>query len=179
MDERNHSHMSKYFMTSYLVSPSPKPNTRWGFSLIEIIIGIFMFTVVVLSIFGYYKKVLESGFLLEEGVEAVRLLRDGGWTANIAALTNGTTYYLSWNGTNWVTTLTPLQVEGIFTRTVTFSAVNRESAAGPTQDNIVLSGGVLDPGTRKVNIAVSWMPIGSAALSTETVETYITNMFSN
>ncbi len=160
-----------------------------GFSLVEIVVGIGMLTTFIGANFLYYKKVLEvsqqttrhiqSGFLLEEGVEAVKLLRDESWSGRIATLTNGTTYYLLWNGIKWTSTTTRQMVENVFTRSFTVRAVYRDNT-GPltTFDNIITSGGALDVGTKKVVVSVTW-PVKGGAISTSTAETYITNIFNN
>lgn len=158
--------------------------TASGFTLVEIVIGIGMLTIFFLANSMYYQQVLEvseqttkhiqSGFLIEEGIEAVKLLRDRGWTPYIASLTTGTTYYLSWNGAMWVSTLTPQLIENTFTRSFVISSVERD-----VNDDIVSTGGVVDPNTRKVVVSVSWTPKNGAATSTKFAETYIMNLFNN
>lgn len=155
-----------------------------GFTIIEIILGIAMITVFLVSNSYYYKKLLDasqettrniqSGFLLEEGIEVAKLMRDTSWSANIAPLTLGAQYYFRWTGTAWEATTTPQIVETVFTRTFSASAVNRDGT-----DNIVTSGGVVDSGTKKIRVDVSWISKGNRATSTKSVETYITNLFSN
>lgn len=159
--------------------------TRAGFSLIEIILGIGMLTVSLVSVTAYYKKVLDvsvdtthhiqSGFLLEEGVEAVKMLRDQGWATKIAALSTTTTYYLAWSGTQWTSTILPQAVENTFMRSFTLADVFRDAS-----DNIVSSGGTYyDPGTKKVTVSIAWTRKGSKSVATDTAETYITNLFNN
>lgn len=109
----------------------------------------------------------QASYLLEEGAEAVRSIRDTSW-ATIAALTNGTTYYLSWSGTAWSLTTTPSTVDA-FTRTVVLSAVSRDST-----DDIVESGGTLDTDTRKVVITTTWS--AQSASRSENVSLYLTNI---
>ena len=152
------------------------PNQHAGFTIIEIVLGIAMITIFLVSNSYYYKKLLDtsqettrniqSGFLLEEGVEAVKLMRDGGWSANIAPLNLGTQYYLQWTGTAWEATTTPQIVESVFTRTFTASAVNR---AIDGTDNIVTSGGAVDSGTMKIRVDVSWISKGNRATSTKSI----------
>ena len=141
-----------------------------------------MLALFIVSIALYYRKALEvsqetthhiqAGFLLEEGIEAVKSLRDDGWTSNIIPLNAGTAYYLTWNGSKWAATTTSAQIENTFWRTATFSTVSRDG-----NDDIVASGGVNDPGTRKVRIDVTWDK--KTASTTESIETYITNLFNN
>ena len=160
-----------------------------GFSLIEIVLGIGMLTVSLVSITSYYKKVLDvstdttrhiqSGFLLEEGLESVKMLRAQGFTSMIAALSTTTTYYLYWSGTQWTSTTTPQMVENYFVRSFRLSDINRNDIAGPTKDDIVSTGGVYDPGTKKVTMSVVWTRKGTKSMATDTAETYITNLFNN
>ncbi|HSE35369.1 MAG TPA: hypothetical protein VLB83_04575 [Candidatus Paceibacterota bacterium] len=153
-----------------------------GFTLIEILLGASMLALFIVSIALYYRKALEvsqetthhiqAGFLLEEGIEAVKSMRDDGWTTYIATLNPGTSYYLYWNGSKWRATTTPLQVENTFWRSVILSSVNRD-----VNDDIVTTGGSADAGTRKVRVDVTWNK--KTASSTESIETYITNLFNN
>ena len=153
-----------------------------GFSLIEIVLGVSMITTVLLSVMLYYKKVLDvsetttrhiqSGFLIEEGFESIKLLRDTSWSTKIAPLSTSTSYYLYWSGTAWTATTTPQNIENVFTRTFRLSDVKRDGS-----DNIAVAG-TLDAGTKKVDVYVSWQKRGGA-MATDTAETYITNLFSN
>lgn len=155
-----------------------------GFTLVEIVLGIGMITMFFLANSYYYRQILnvsqqttrhiQAGFLLEEGVEAVKLLRDQGWTTQITTLTNGTTYYLYWSGTAWTATTTPQLIENVFTRSFIMSSVSRNGS-----DNIVASGGTLDTGTKKVVMSVSWPLKSGTGSSTESIETYIANILSN
>lgn len=158
-------------------------DTSGGFSLIEVILAASMLTVALVSVSAYYKKVLDvsynttlhiqSGFLLEEGFESVKLLRDTGWSNKIATLSTTTTYYLYWTGTQWTATTTKQVVENTFTRSFTVSDVKRDGS-----DNIAAAG-TYDAGTMKVKINVAWIRKGSGGVATDTAETYITNLFSN
>lgn len=91
----------------------------------------------------------QAAYLLEEGAEAVKLIRGEGWS-NISALTDSTDYYLSFSGTAWTLSTTP-NTNTPFTRVVNFDEVERDA-----NDDIVTSGGTVDTGTRYVNIEVSW-----------------------
>lgn len=148
-----------------------------GFFLIEVVVAASIISVVLILLLGSIQNSVQASkrslertqvsYLLEEGAEATKSIRDGSWST-ISALTNGTTYYLSWNGSGWSFTTTPQQIDA-FTRTVTFDSVSRESS-----DDIVTAGGTLDPGTRKITVAVSWStPSGT---QTETLVFYIANI---
>lgn len=151
--------------------------------LVEVLVASSLLTLILVSVGLYYKKVLDvsedttrhiqSGFLLEEGIEALKQMRDEGWTSTIASLTPGTTYYFLWNGSKWTTTSAPQKVENLFYRSFVLADVYRDGS-----DNIA-SAGTLDPGTKKVSMKVEWRRQGGNATTTESAETYITNLFSN
>ncbi len=149
-----------------------------GFGLIEIIVGT---AIISISFFGLMSvanlsfKILQksshnlkAGFLLEEGAEAIKILRDDGWN-NINSLSNGVNYYLSFNGATWVTTTTPVYVDNIFERKFVLSQVLRDA------NDDISSSGVVDPDTKKVTISIYWKEGGSGVV--QTFSTYITNLF--
>ena len=154
-----------------------------GFSLIEIVLGIGMLTVSMVSITSYYKKVLDvsndttrhiqSGFLLEEGLESVKMLRDQSWTTKIAALSTTTSYYLYWSGAQWTATTSPQLIENAFVRSFQLTDVKRDAS-----DNIA-NVGTYDPGTKKLTVYVAWSHKGTKNVATDTAETYVTNLFNN
>ena len=160
-----------------------KISIQKGFGLIEIVLGIGMLTVSMVSITSYYKKVLDvsndttrhiqSGFLLEEGLESVKMLRDQSWTTKIAALSTTTSYYLYWSGTQWTATTSSQLVENTFVRSFQLTDVKRDAS-----DNIA-NVGTYDPGTKKLTVYVAWSHKGTKNVATDTAETYVTNLFNN
>ena len=74
--------------------------SRRGFMMVEILVAASIITVSILASMAVTQKsvsisrqafhINQAAFLLEEGVEAVRTIRDNGW-ANISALIVGTT----------------------------------------------------------------------------------------
>ncbi len=154
-----------------------------GMSLIEVIVGAAIMASSLVAIIGLYGGLtslslrttprVQAAMLLEEGAEIVRLMRDSGWTSQIGTLTNGTPYRLIWSSNAWRATTTASAIDGLFDRTVTLAAVNRDA----TSYNIVSSGGALDTGTRRATITVSW-PDGAATTS-KSVQLYIHNSFNN
>ncbi len=151
-----------------------------GFLLVEVVVAFSIITISVIAAMEVAQKSIaigrqafhttQAGFLLEEGGEAVRVLRDNVWT-NISLLVNGTTYYPTFAGGTWTLSTTFSRV-GIFTRTVSIASVSRDNT---TQD-IVSSGGGDDPGTKLVTVTVSWLE--GATTVTKTLQFYITNIFS-
>lgn len=160
--------------------PNKKLNT--GVSLIEAVVGIGIIVIAMLGIISAYQYFLKSGlantekiqavFLLEEGIEVMRYLRDDSWS-NISNLSTTTNYYLNFSGTNWSTTTTPTPVF-IFTRTVSLSDVYRKDS----DDTIVASSSseakTFDPNTRLITISVSYPLSGDMTLST-----YLSDIFNN
>ena len=147
--------------------------------MVEVLVAVAIITIAVLSATAVAQKSvavsrqsthnLQAAFLLEEGAEAVRVVRDDNWT-NISGLTNGTNYFPTFSGGTWTLSATSNTVDS-FTRKVVFSAVNRDSVSG----DIVSSGGTLDTGTKFVEISVSWTE-GTTNLS-KSLSFYITNLF--
>ncbi len=154
-----------------------------GFGLVETVVGAAILIVLMLGLAQVgqfaFRLVDESSlriraaFLVEEGIEVVRILRDTSFTSNIAPLALDTDHYLSFSGGTFLLGTAPVApVDGIFDRRVRFSAVNRDTA-----DDIVASGGTLDPNTKRVTVTVSWQNRGRTASTT--ISTYLTNLFSN
>lgn len=157
-----------------------------GFTLIEIVLAASILTTFMVSIALYYKKILDvsedttryiqSGFLLEEGLEAVKLIRDVSWVTGIAPLSTTTTYYLYWTGTAWTSTTTSGVIENTFTRTFTVGDVFRDGS-----DNIVptIALGTFGTSSKKIMFTMVWQSKGGRATTTASAETYIMNLFNN
>ncbi len=158
-------------------------NYSKGFSLIEVLIACGIISVCIFALMTTATKGIQlsnqalrqtqASLLLEEGGEAVKSIRDTNWTT-ISSLTVGTTYYLSYStSTNTWSLGTSVQspIDSLFTRTVVFTAVNRDS-----NDDIVTSGGTLDARTKKVTVTVSW-PSYDASTTSRTLTFYISDIF--
>jgi Tfp pilus assembly protein PilV len=153
-----------------------KNNT--GFFLIEAIIASAIISTTLVIMLGVMSNVVgvsatalqktQASYLLEEGVEAAKILRNQSWT-NITTLTPGTTYYLVWSGSAWSYTQT-VQTTGIFTRSIAVATVSRDGS-----DNITTSGGTVDSGTLKMTITVTWKS-QTGTTNTETLPFYITSI---
>lgn len=158
-----------------------KKRAMAGFSLVEAIVGISIFSVFIFSLMLALQlsqriasesvRNIQASFLMEEGVDAVKTLRDRSWSSNIANLSNGTNYYLYFNGTAWTTTANNVYIDGIFERKLNLSGVYRNAS-----DDIASSGS-LDAGTRKASVSVSWL--GRSGTTTKNASFYITDLFSN
>lgn len=109
----------------------------------------------------------------QEGIEAVRTIRDESWSTNLTSIVNDTNYYLAISGGKWTVSQTPAPLlNTMFTRTIKFYEVSRD-----VDGNIVASGGTVDPKTKRVVSAVSWSE--RSQNYTVSLETYITNFLDN
>lgn len=159
---------------------SRKLNT--GLTLVEVLVATTIILIFIIAMTGvhslYLRTALKNGnviqatYLAEEGIEAVRFLRDSSWSTNIAPLTLDTNYGAVFNGSTWQTSPTDMTIDGVFVRTLTFSAVYRDSS-----QDIVDSGGTLDPNTLKVTSTVTLATPGAGI--NKVISTYLTNIFKN
>ncbi len=100
---------------------------------------------------------LQATALLHSTTEAVRSVRDGGWTP---FTTNGT-YHPEVSGSSWTLVSGSDTANGL-TRQVVISDARRDSSGA-----IVSSGGTVDSSTKQVTSTVSWtMPFSSSVSST-------------
>lgn len=155
-------------------------NTNKAFSLVEVIVAAAIVLLIGVAFTGSLSKTIslsnralrtaQSTALLEEGAEAVKTIRDNNW-ATIAGLTVGTTYYLSYNTTTdiWSLTTTPSVIDNIFTRTIVLSSVNRNAT-----DDIAVSG-TLDPKTKLVTVTTTFTSDGMTV--TKSLPFYISDIF--
>lgn len=161
-----------------------KISSTSGLSLVEVLIASAIISVSIASIMGAYGGLtalsikntpyVQAAMLLEEGAEAVKMMRDSGWSQNINTLTNGTPYGFTWAAaTGWRATSTIPMIDSFFYRTVTLTSVSRDSGTF----DIVSTGGTTDANTRKATISVSWLSNG--ATTTRSLDMYIHNRFSN
>lgn len=142
-------------------------STNRGISLIELLVGASILTIVMVSLVVVFQSFLVSSFsstekvqaslLAEGGIEAVKYIRDADW-ANISDGTHYLTYSGGWSFTN------TQEAVGIFDRSVLVEAVSRDSS------DRIASSGTNDPGTKKITITVGWES------GSESIETYITNI---
>lgn len=152
-----------------------------GIGLIEAVAGIsiasvFMFSIMLASqlsqkIVGESVRNIQAYFLLEEGVEAVKILRDTGWSSGIGNQAAGADYYFAYNGITWTSTASNVYIDGIFERKFNLNNVYRDA-----NDDIADSG-TLDSGTKKATISISWR--GRTGTTTKIASFYLTDLFSN
>lgn len=151
-----------------------------GFGMIEMIVGSAILSVSLLGISTFFQTALKTSgatelsikgdYLLEEGVEAVKLLRDAGYANNISSLSTSIPHHLVWNGTSWATTTANVFIDELFDRSFTVTNVTRD-----VNDDI--TAGTNDPDTKLITVSVAWNTRG--ATTTRTIATYITDLFNN
>ena len=152
-----------------------------GFGLIEAVAGISLVSIFIFSLMlasqlsqkiaSESVKNTQAFFLLEEGVDAIKILRDTSWSSNISNLAPGTSYFFSYNGIAWVSTANNVYVDGIFERKFSLNNVYRDA-----NDDIAVLG-TLDSGTKKATVSVSWQ--GRTGTTTKSASFYLTDLFSN
>ena len=153
-------------------------NKLKGFMMVEILVATSIIVVSVLVAMSVAQKSIslsrqsvrqaQAAFLLEEGAETTRIVRDNAWS-NISGLTVSTDYYPFFSGGTWTLDATPSQV-GIFTRKVVFSSAYRDL----NQD--LASSGTEDDKMRLVTVTVSWTDSGRTF--SKTLQFYLADIFS-
>ncbi len=108
----------------------------------------------------------QAVYLLNETVDAVRSVREKGWTGFAV---DGT-YHTATSSGSWVLASGSATINGL-TQSVSIGDVNRDSTG-----TIASSGGTLDPSSKKVDIAISW---GQPYLSTVSASLYMTRYLDN
>lgn len=137
-----------------------KKNDSYGFALIEVMVSAAILSAVTIALLSYAQKGLslsntslrqaQANFLLEEGANAIKSFRNEDWS-NISSLTLDTNYYFVISNGIWTLSRNANVIGGIFTRRIVFSAVSRNA-----NDDIVTTGGTVDPDARLVTINISW-----------------------
>ncbi|MEN9614213.1 MAG: hypothetical protein RLZZ347_520 [Candidatus Parcubacteria bacterium] len=155
-----------------------------GFSLVEIVVGSAIIGVVFVSMIATYATYVKASFqnastikatyLAEEGVEAIKSMRDRGWGTAISGLTASTTYYLDFSSGYWKSTTTPEVVDSSYQRSFVLFPVYRDG-----NSDITSSGGTLDSDTKKAVVTVTVVPPAIGATTTKTLSAYVLNIFKN
>ncbi len=159
-----------------------KVNLKKGSGIVEIIIAISIFTVILgtlitasnlyLSGAAENLKSTKGAYLAEEGIEAIKIIRDSNWS-NISALNDNVNYYLYFDTSSstsniWKATTTTSNID-LFVRTFKLNPVYRDA-----NGRIISNGGALDQNTKKVTVDISWKT--KNATTTKNLSTYITNI---
>jgi hypothetical protein len=112
--------------------------------------------------------VIKGTLLAEEGIEALRFIESGGWN-NLSSIPVDSTRYLAVSPSLWNISSSPEVIDGEFFRYFRVHSVFRDAS-----DDIVSSGGTLDPNTLLIDVFVDWNWKG--ATSTANYKSYITNL---
>ena len=157
-----------------------KNKNQKGFMMVELIVISAVLMIIVIAASYVAKKSIEvssrtlhtmqAGFLLEEGAEVMRVLRDTNFDNVDPAIEGSSNQYLTLVSGTWSLVDAP-QTNGIFTRIINIYPVYRDS----TTADIVTSGGSLDIGTSKITITVSWLE-GTETLS-KSLSFYLSDLF--
>jgi len=153
-----------------------------GFGVIEILIVSAVLSASIASLYSAFAIAhkasvfasdrTRANFLVEEGIEVMRFLRDKSWNANLASLNTNTGYYISFDQllSRWSVSVSPTSlIDNKFKRIITLDAVMRNA-----NDDIVFSGGTVDTNSYKVISIVTWGNNG-----TTSAETYLSDIFDN
>ena len=148
---------------------------KQGISIAEVIVASAIITLFMLSIANVYSNFqklsientykTQAVFLLDEGVESLRMMRSYAWS-DIASSTSNTDYYLIWQSTT-----TPTMIDDLFIRKYTVNDVYRD----PETLNIVYSGGVSDINTKIIKMKVEWNY--KNILNTKETSFYLINIY--
>lgn len=151
--------------------------------MLEIVVAIGSVAIIVVSMAELSQILLraskitsrknEAVFLVQEGAEAMRFLRDKSWQNNIAAKSTSTQYFLIFQSNQYgLTSTEPALINNIFNRTIRFTDVKRNA-----NWDIASTGGTADTSTKKITIDASWK--NGNATTTERLELLLTNLFDN
>ena len=161
-----------------------KINFKKGMSLVEVVVAVFVFSVILSSLViasnlylsgaGDSLKNTQGAYLAEEGIEALKIIRDTGWV-NFTAISTSTTpnHYLYFNtaSSTWKYTDTAT-TSGAFIRKFNIADEKRDSITGD-----VSTTGVYDQYTKQVTVSVSWL--SKTGTTTKSLSSYITNIIGN
>jgi prepilin-type N-terminal cleavage/methylation domain-containing protein len=147
--------------------------TQHGFSIIELLVGMAVFLLFVVSAGTILLAATHSSnrslhqeqaiWFAQEGIEAIRHLARADWDV----LSVGS-YAVEVSQGSWQLG-SPPTLQGMFSRTITITTVNRDQ-----NDVIVTTGGSVDESTFKVTSTVTWNE-RSVRPQSYSLETYITN----
>jgi len=141
-----------------------------GFMAIEILLATSIITMIVLAGTAVAQKSiivsrqavhsLQATYLLEEGAEALKIIRDNDWNnfSYLSALCdNPATVYLEFLEGTWNLTSTSEPNIGIFNRVIIYNIAGRDDITGDLVQNC---GPFNDGGSYFFNVSVRWMEGG-------------------
>lgn len=159
-----------------------------GLGLIEIIVGTAIISLSLAGLVTAFNVFVRTGllntnkiqavYIMEEGVEALRFLRDTGWSSNINNLSKGVKYNLLFDGSEWDTTETKILIDNKFERTITLADIYRRDLDDDIVEVSSVDPKTLDANTIQAIVSVSWGSFGVASGSVSSV-VYLTDFFDN
>ncbi|MDP3934715.1 MAG: hypothetical protein Q8Q46_00605 [Candidatus Giovannonibacteria bacterium] len=158
-----------------------------GFGILEIVIAVSIISATIFSLSFVFIMAsrleseslnkIRANFIAEEGLEAMRFLRDQSWAANLGSLSAGTTYYLAFTTTTstWSAGTNGSEIDNLFLRKVTAENVSRD----PSTQNIesIYNAANNDPDTKKINVSVEWQE--RSATKMVNISAYLSDIFDN
>lgn len=151
-----------------------------GYSLVELLVALGLLGVMIPVLFAGFiatrdgkpqqEHRLQASTLLQEAVEAVRAVREQGWTE--FALDGVFHPEIDQESNVWTLVPEPEMIKNRYQRQITIESIERDE-----QGAVVESGGVLDPSTKKVTVSVDWQEslLGNLS-STFYVTRYLDNL---
>lgn len=144
---------------------------RRGFSLIELIVAISVFSVLIAGVtflvggpFSGSSNNREAERFAREALGAVDIIKERSWT-QIDGNSDGTDKKVNRDSNgDWVIS-SGTETRGSFTRAIKITSVERDSSGV-----IVASGGTNDPSTKKIAVTIS-----ASGVADYVLETYVTN----
>ncbi|MBI2046012.1 MAG: hypothetical protein HYT28_01145 [Parcubacteria group bacterium] len=151
-----------------------------GFGLVEVLVGVSIISLTLIGVVflgGSYEKLsrnaraaIRAEFLLEEGIEGLRSMRDTGWQ-NIAELVTDAPYAILLENGVYTATTSPQILDGAYTRALTVSPVYRDADFRIVADG----GGTIDNDTKHITATISWTEAGTTTV--RVLQTYLANLF--
>ena len=149
-----------------------------GFGIIEIIVAMALFVTVavtgIVTVIGSFSanrlgdEQTKATVFAQSGLEAVRSIKNQGWASPLLTTNCTVGCGLGLNGSSWSWSGTNNTLDK-FTRVITVSDVQRDLTG-----TIVVSGGINDSDTKKVNSTVTWN-FTPTRNNTVSLSTYLTN----
>ncbi|MEK7120470.1 MAG: hypothetical protein AAB840_00065 [Patescibacteria group bacterium] len=155
-----------------------KNKNQKGITLMEVVIGASIVVLIfsgIVSVFNFYLRRsinttdnVKAEILAEEGLEALRIIRDGGFSS-LSNLSKNADYYLEFNGNTYLSTTTEELIDNTFYRKFRLYEVYRDGNLN------IAPNGTLDADIVKASIFVSWYE--NDATTTRELSTYFANIF--
>ncbi|MBI4114400.1 MAG: hypothetical protein HY445_00990 [Candidatus Niyogibacteria bacterium] len=151
-----------------------------GFSMIEVTVSVLVGSVLLVTFLTLVthsakieranKETYQAELYLREMIEVAKDLEGSNWTELTSC--QDIQCHPEISGTTWTLISDDQTINGIFTRSMTIEAVQRDNG-GTFPNNIVETGGNDDPNTKKIVGTISWETV--AGPRTRSLEAYVYN----